>query len=323
MVAFDDSIEKLQEFNGALTVANDHLQQGLQTLEAHGERADEARQDVDEDLAGLNDVLEEFAQELEKAQQAAVDALDEVSAAAEEQEQKLGQIEQRTEAEQAELERTVAEDEAELDKGFGELSDGAFEPLAETATTLGGETERLRIEAEADFAALDTALEEARTEIEAERTPTTGALEQAEDEAEQDAQELETDGAARASEATSASDDLEAQCTESGDALEQAYDEWTEEVEEQEKQVGDGLRDLVAEAAAQVEQEHGQALSDAVDQTVQTALGGLQQQLDDTDAAAEAGEQVTTELEPLLADLEVAQRKAEEIDELIDNLDSQ
>lgn len=317
----DEGVEKLQEFVSLLASTNSHLQAGIPALQSHGDGVERLEQTAEDQLGGLNDQMEGFRKELEESHHDAVEETEGLAQSARAViDARLSAVEDQVEAFEREFESKLASDRAELEKGFAELTDSGFQPLAATVEAAQAETTRLDDQTEQAFDGLGDALQTDQQQVEDLRSQTSQAVQDTEEAVENETREVDGEAAGLLGELSGLSEELESQCTSSGDTLDDLYRGWAEDVEGEEKEVTEGVSKLAGETAVFVSDENADPLQQAVGQAEEVSLQGLVSELEDTQAVVEQGEQTTEALGPMVEQLEIVERKVTEIDRLLDSL---
>lgn len=319
MVALDDSVTNLQNFNALLAKTCPQLGEQNSTLESEGNELEQLTSDAEGKIGGFNDDLEEALQELQEAGSDAEAAVDGVTDAATEITQsRLARAEDDLEEAQGDFEENRDRGESQIEEGFSRLTEAGFQAYGTTVDEVEGELQRVRDSSQENFDTLDGALEEFQGRVDGTRSETNAAMEEAQGDIESDGGELEGDFKDVTSQWDASIDGvLKSGCEEAGTTLEQEYADWEEAAGSVADALAQAISDAVSGAAEFLGQDTYQAQEDALRETMNGPGEALLTEAGTSVGSLETGQAVTGVLDPLVGELEIVLRVVDQIDELL------
>jgi hypothetical protein len=318
--AFDESVEKLQDFCNLLGRTRAAVLAEGEVLEARSESLDdtedEARKRCGSVAERLTSALEDFTQALEDAEEQA----DRLGQTADDlASSRLSGAQESVPSAESSFETRAAADESALEQELLELFDAGFASLATAVDDIEADVARADGRAREAFGHLADGIDEVGRLTEQLRARSAAALEEAERavvEGGTSALEREVTGQ-EGFWRDELPEAVRAECAAVGEPLEALYGDWEAEVTAEGDELSEAVADLLQDAASAVTQQAGEALAAALAEAVDvalTALAGAQEALvstlSDTEPASEAAA-------ALVDDLAIASRVVDEIDRLL------
>ncbi len=319
----EQTAEQLEQFIALLRDTGTHVLEGMGQVEADTAGLERLGGDLAEQWGGFGHDLQGLQSDLEASGDAALAELEGAAgfahAAAD---TRLPAALDHIQHAETGLAQATQAGKTGLDHDGATLHDQGFQPLSTTLTSLEGEMDTSRTETEAAFAGLEGALESLKTELHSASAQAEQALDAAAAAlGQEDKHALESEAQECGAGFHELGPELDGECTAVGDEMRQLYDGWGEEVEREGQDLVDTVHSLFQGASEEVRSLGTEHVEEPADRVTGEAIPPLDEELQEQVAMLEAAQGVAAELPPLVADLQVAERVIDRIDELLKTMD--
>lgn len=316
MVAFDESVSNLQEFNALLRETLPRLATQTQSLGDQATALQQRDAETAGGLDGLNSEIERLESSFEgQCTHAGEEAQQLTAAAAKGSDSRLPDAQQDLDERASTLEQALAQDGEALDAAWSDLHASGFEPAESVLVSLASEAESLQQEAEQVFDDNDAQLDSARTEASGAQGAVEGAASGFA--AEVDGQQGAADEVGQVATALEqAAGELSSAAEVLASELDQAYTTVAQEAGEATQEMVTAVSTLLETTGTAVEDD-GRQVEQGVAEVGAGASAQLVSALTQTEALVSAGETVTDPCTTLVPDLARCRDIAGEIERLL------
>jgi hypothetical protein len=316
MVAFNESVTNLQEFNALLRESISRLSEQTQSVETESGTLQQLETQTGSSLDELNSAIDHIDTSFEgQATHAGEEVQQLTAAAAKGSDSRLAAAQHDIDERASSVEQALAHDGATLESDWSDLHGSGFEPADSVLTSLATETEALQHGAEQGFDDADAQLASARTEAAGAQSAVEGAASgfASDTDGQQGAAEEVAQVAALLDQAAGEiSTAVEAVATE----LERAYDALAQEAGQATDELVTEVSGLIEGAGTGIDQE-GHQVEQGVSQVGEGASAQLVNVLTQTETLVSAGESVTEPCTTLVPELAKCRDIAGEIERLL------